>query len=57
LDAPVKRPFSAVAFAGPDGLLVVATSLDGTLRSYHCDLCGNVDELLLLAKRRLAVER
>jgi hypothetical protein len=57
LDAPVKRPFSAVAFAGPDGRLVVATSLDGTLRSYHCDLCGNVDELLLLAKRRLAVER
>ena len=57
LDAPVKRPFSAVAFAGPNGRLVVATSLDGTLRSYHCDLCGNVDELLLLAKRRLAVER
>jgi WD40 repeat protein len=57
LDAPVNRPLSAVSFAGRDGRLIVATSLDGTLRSYHCDLCGNVDELLLLAKRRLAVER
>lgn len=56
LDAPVKRPLSAVAFAGPDGRSVLATSLDGTLRSYRCDLCGNVEELLRLAKRRLAVE-
>ncbi len=57
LDAPVERPVSAVAFAGSDGRTVIATSLDGTLRSYHCDICGNVDELLPLARRRLALER
>jgi hypothetical protein len=43
------------AFGGVDGRLVVAASKDGTLRSYRCDLCGNVDALLALAKRRLRV--
>jgi WD40 repeat protein len=57
LDSPVRRPLSAAAFAGGNGRLVVATSFDGTLRSYPCDICGNVDELLALAKRRLTVER
>jgi WD40 repeat protein len=57
LDAPVERPLSAAAFAGPDGRLVVATSRDGTLRSYTCDVCGDVHELMALAKRRLAAER
>jgi YD repeat-containing protein len=57
LDAPVERPLSAAAFAGQDGRLVVAASLDGSLRSYYCDICGDVHELLALAKRRLAAER
>jgi WD40 repeat protein len=57
LDAPVERPLSAAAFAGPDGRLVVAASLDGTLRSSYCDICGDVYELMALARRRLAAER
>jgi len=57
LDAPVERPLSAAAFAGPDGRLVVTASLDGTLRSYYCDICGDVHGLMALAKRRLAAER
>jgi WD40 repeat protein len=56
LDAPVARPLSATAFAGADGRLVVATSLDGTLRSYYCDICGDAQELIALAKRRLTAE-
>ena len=27
------------------------------LRTYRCDLCGDLDELLALAKRRLAATR
>jgi WD40 repeat protein len=57
LEGSVKRRLSAVAFAGPDGRLILATSLDGSLLSYQCDICGDVDELLSLAKRRLAVAR
>jgi WD40 repeat protein len=56
LDAPVTRPLSGAAFAGKSGRLVVATSLDGTLRAYNCDICGDVDELLELARQRLAAK-
>jgi WD40 repeat protein len=41
-----------VAFVGRDGRLVAA-SRDGTLRSYRCEICGDVHELLATAKRRL----
>jgi WD40 repeat protein len=57
LRAPVERPFSAAAFAGADGRLVLATSLDGTLRTYRCSFCGDVHDLVALAKRRIAAER
>jgi WD40 repeat protein len=56
LRASVERPFSAAGFGGPDGRLIIATSLDGTLRVFHCDLCGRARELLALAKRRIAAE-
>ena len=57
LDAPVERPLSSAAFAGHHGRLVVAASLDGSVRAYRCDICGTLDELLSLARRRLAAER
>ncbi len=57
LDAPVKRPLSAATFAGRDGRFIVATSLDGSLRGYRCEICGNVDDLIAVARRRLAAER
>jgi WD40 repeat protein len=53
LRAPVAKPLSQSAFGGPDGRLVVAASRDGSLRAYYCDICGDVRELLALAKRRL----
>ncbi len=30
---------------------MLATSIDGTVRAYRCDLCGNLQELLRLAHR------
>jgi hypothetical protein len=41
------------AFAGRNGRTIVSAGKDGTIRVYRCDLCGGIDELLLLAKRRL----
>ncbi|MGZ4352011.1 MAG: WD40 domain-containing protein, partial [Gaiellaceae bacterium] len=37
-----------------DGRSVVSASVDGTIRSYRCDICGGIDDLLRLADRRLA---
>jgi len=41
------------AFGGRDGRMIVTASKDGTIRVYHCDICGGIDELLRLAKHRL----
>ena len=38
----------------PDGRTIVSSSADGTVRTYRCDLCGGLDELLTLARRQLA---
>jgi WD40 repeat protein len=38
----------------PDGRTIVTSSADGTVRTYRCDLCGGLDELLALARRQLA---
>ncbi len=48
-----SKPLIGAAFAGRDGHTIVVASKDGTIRAYHCDICGGIDELLLLAKRRL----
>ena len=37
------------------GLAVLIVGSDGTLRSYACDVCGDVGDLLELADRRLAM--
>ena len=41
------------AFGGRDGRLVVVATKDGTIRTYHCDICGNLRELMSLAGREL----
>jgi len=33
---------------------VITASIDGTVRVYACDVCGGIDDLLALARRRLA---
>jgi WD40 repeat protein len=37
-----------------DGRTIVTSSRDGTIRSYFCDVCGGLDDLLALADHRLA---
>jgi WD40 repeat protein len=44
---PTKRLTSA-SF-DPTSRIVLATSVDGTVRTYRCDLCGGLPELLRLA--------
>ena len=33
---------------------VVTSGADGTVRTYFCDVCGELPELRVLARRRLA---
>jgi WD40 repeat protein len=41
------------ALFAPDGKTIVTGSLDGTIRTYFCDVCGGLDDLVALADRRL----
>jgi WD40 repeat protein len=47
------RPLTAVGFGGPNGRVVVAAGKDGKLRTFTCDLCGDIHDLIALARRRL----
>ena len=38
----------------PSGRIIVTGGVDGTVRSYRCELCGGADELAALAEARLA---
>ncbi len=38
----------------PTGRTIVTGGVDGTIRTYRCDICGGLDELVKLAERRLA---
>jgi len=49
----VAEPFVGAGFAGANRRLIVAASRDGTIRQYRCDVCGNLDDLVSLARRRL----
>ena len=41
------EPLIGAAFAGRNGQTIVTASKDGTIRVYHCETCGGIDELLL----------
>jgi WD40 repeat protein len=47
------QPLTAASFS-PDGGRILTASRDGTTRIYTCDVCGGGDELLAVAKARLA---
>ncbi len=49
------RPLVGAAFAGTDGHLVVVASKDGTIRTYRCEICGGIGDLIAVAKRRLSL--
>ena len=47
------EPLTSASFS-PDGTRILTSSRDGTLRTYTCELCGNIEDLLTTAKARLA---
>jgi WD40 repeat protein len=47
---------TSVAFS-PDGRTILSSSKDGTVRTYNCEACGTLNELVALAERRLARAR
>jgi WD40 repeat protein len=60
----VRDPFFQFGIGGPDkeltsvgfdptSRIVLATSLDGTVRTYRCVYCGGLDEVLRVARARL----
>jgi WD40 repeat protein len=57
LKAGATRPLVAAAFGGVDHRLILTAARDGSIRSYRCNICGGLDELLADAKRRLAAGR
>jgi WD40 repeat protein len=48
------KPLVGAVFAGTNGRLIITASKDGTIGTYDCYFCGNIDELIALAQRRLA---
>jgi WD40 repeat protein len=48
-----EGPVTAVAFEA-DGKTIVTGGVDGTVRTYTCVICGGLDDLRPLAKKRLA---
>jgi WD40 repeat protein len=50
------KTLTSVTF-DPTSRTILTGSLDGTVRTFRCDLCGNLDDLIALAKKRLAATR
>jgi WD40 repeat protein len=48
-----KGPVTSAGF-DPTGRTIVTGGVDGTVRTYRCEICGSLDELVELAERRLA---
>jgi WD40 repeat protein len=51
-----RAPLTSASF-DPTGRIVLTASRDGSVRTWRCDICGNLNELMELAKRRLASPR
>jgi len=49
----VDHPLTAVALS-PHGWRIVAGALHGSVKTYDCRICGNIDDLVSLARQRLA---
>jgi WD40 repeat protein len=47
------KPLTSAVF-DPSSRVVLSASQDGTVRTYRCAICGGIDELLPLARARLA---
>ncbi len=47
-----RGPLTSAAFS-PNGRAIVTGGVDGTVRTFRCDLCGGLAALLRLADRRL----
>ena len=56
LRGPLRGPISSAVFT-PDGLRIVTASGDGTVRTYLCTACGRIDQLLQIARARVAGSR
>jgi WD40 repeat protein len=48
---------STAATFDPTGRLIVTGGADGTVRTYRCEICGRISDLLALADARLAATR
>ena len=53
LRGPLRGPVSSALFTR-DSRRIVTASGDGTIRTYRCTACGTLDELVRLARARLA---
>jgi WD40 repeat protein len=51
-----KSVLTAASFTA-DSRTIVTAERDGTVRTYHCDICGTLPELMQLAGARLAATR
>jgi WD40 repeat protein len=49
-----ERPVASAAF-DPTGKQIVTGGDDGTVRTYRCEICGGIDDLVRLARARLAI--
>jgi WD40 repeat protein len=53
VNGPLDHPLTAVALS-PRGWRIVAGGLHGSVKTYDCRICGNIDDLVSLARERLA---
>jgi len=53
LRGPLRGPVTTAAFMS-DGQRIVTASGDGTVRTYYCSACARIDDLIRLARGRLA---
>jgi WD40 repeat protein len=52
LRGPLAGPLTTAAFM-PDGRRIVTASGDGTVRTFRCNVCGRLDDLVRLGQRRM----